>query len=99
MHLQVRIIQKTWADHSERLQTQLASRNAEARKIKDNHAVMAKRRQKFEAEMEPDSEHCNPATVPSFHPSQLRVSAAIWHSHRTSAVCALKFSQSILAYT
>lgn len=56
--LQVRIIQKTWAEHSERLQTQQASRNAEARRIKDNHAVMAKRRQKFEAEMEPDSAHC-----------------------------------------
>ena len=54
----MRIIQKTWAGHSERLQAQQASRNAEARKIKDNHAVMAKRRQKFEAEMEPDSEHC-----------------------------------------
>jgi hypothetical protein len=62
----VRIIQKTWADHSERLQAQQASRNAEARKIKDNHAVMAKRRQKFEAEMEPDGEHRHPAIGSAF---------------------------------
>ena len=67
VRLQVRIIQKTWADHSERLQAQQASRNAEARKIKDNHAVMAKRRQKFEAELEPDSERCLLAVVPAFN--------------------------------
>lgn len=56
MRLQVRIIEKTWADHNDRLQTQLANRNAEARKIKDNQTAVAKRREKFEAEKDPDSE-------------------------------------------
>jgi septal ring factor EnvC (AmiA/AmiB activator) len=75
VRLQLRIIQKTWADHSERMQTQLASRNAEARKIKDNHTVMAKKRQKLEAEMEADSEHCCSLSTSAWTLSRLSVTA------------------------